>query len=220
MSEIRRIGGFSFNVRGEEIRRILGYGPAAIPPRVRTLLGWAEETGEDLVAPICAYRLLERYQFAPSEYLRDLDHVAVCIVTIGERLEQEVDRLKKIGKLTEALLLDTYGSAAAEACADTAEKLLSSEVLTMGLKCSRRFSPGYGGWNVAEQRWILDALDAESVGVKLTEGCMMVPRKSITFAVVIGENPAEMVDARECESCDLPHCRFKRILDDWEKGEK
>ena len=44
----------------------------------------------------------------------------------------------------------------------------------------------------------------------MTEGCMMVPRKSITFAVTCGEDVVELHDRNMCDDCDMEQCRFRR----------
>ena len=88
---------------------------------------------------------------------------------------------KLSGDLSHALILDSYGSAAAEAAAEAAEAMIREKISESGLKASPRFSPGYGGWNVAEQKWVFAAVEGEKLGVRLTPGQMLVPRKSITF---------------------------------------
>ena len=51
---------------------------------------------------------------------------------------------------------------------------------------TRRFSPGYGDLSLEYQREILAYLDAErKIGVFLTDGCLMVPTKTVTAIVGI-----------------------------------
>ncbi len=107
-------------------------------------------------------------------------------------------------------MLNVIGSVAVEEAAEAANAIIRDDVTREGLRCTKRFSPGYGGWDLSEQRWILRVLDGESLGVTLTDGCMMVPRKSITFAVNVGKNPVEMRDDNECEACELVNCAYRR----------
>ncbi|NIM20552.1 MAG: hypothetical protein GTO51_10040 [Candidatus Latescibacteria bacterium] len=211
MSKLHRSRGFQIAVNRVEIARVLGYRRSRIPKRVRVVLDEIEPTAREFVSPACVYRYMVHEELSQSEYLRCLDQVVLCLVTIGGRLEEEVERYKHEGDLSRALILDTYGSAAAEAAADAAEMMIQREISCKELKCSSRFSPGYGEWDVVEQRWILPALQSESLGVHLTEGCMMVPRKSITFAVTYGETPVSLRDEGMCEVCGMVNCRFKRM---------
>ncbi len=210
MSRIFRTAGFRISVSGAEIARVLGYGQNEMPERVRAVVRDAERKADRIVKTAASYRYLDHDEFSHSKYLSCLDRIVLCLVTIGGDLEEAVQAQKRAGDLALALVLDSYGSAAAEAAADAVEAIIKAEVAEKGLKCSSRFSPGYGGWDVAEQKWILPVLEGEVIGVKLTEGCMMVPRKSITFAVTYGENPVSVRDGEMCEDCEMENCRFRR----------
>jgi cobalamin-dependent methionine synthase I len=210
MTQIYRTKGFDIAISDEELARVLGYGQNQIPQRVRAVLEEIAQTEHELISTACAYRYLPNDQFVHSEYLHCLEQVVLCLVSIGGGLEAKVEQYKQAGDLSRALILDTYGSAAAEATADVAEELICRELDGRGLKYSRRFSPGYSGWNVAEQEWILPILEGEKLGVRLTEGLMMIPRKSITFAVTYGDTVVSLHDEDMCDVCDMLKCRFKR----------
>jgi hypothetical protein len=207
--KVHRIDNLEIDVRIEDIAHSLGYTSEGMPLRVSEILD--EVRREIFIEPRCAYRYMGERELSSSAYLRGIEEAALCLVTIGPRLEAAAEKAKEAGDLGRSLIIDSYGSAAAEALADSAEKVIKDECARRGLKCSRRFSPGYSGWDVSEQRWIIPALEADRIGVVLTEGCMMVPRKSITFAVVVGENPREMRKVENtCDVCGLRNCRFRR----------
>jgi hypothetical protein len=210
MSKIYTETGFEISVERDEIARCLGYGRNQIPARVAASLEEVERTAPALIETACAYRMMTSDEYFHSHYVCHIGALVVCLVTLGPRLEEKVDEYKESGDLSGALILDSYGSAAAEAAAEAAEKMIRERVGELGLKCSPRFSPGYGGWNVAEQKWLFAAVDGGALGVRLTEGCMLVPRKSITFAMTIGDQPVDMRDAEVCEYCGMVKCRFKK----------
>jgi cobalamin-dependent methionine synthase I len=137
------------------------------------------------------------------------DRAVLVLVTIGDGIERAVETYREQGQLAPALVFDAFGSAAAEAAAAAAEEAVREAVEVGGMRCSRRFSPGYGGWNVAEQRWILEALDGADVGVSLTRGCMMTPRKSVTFAMTVGADPIELRRDDVCASCGVADCEWR-----------
>jgi hypothetical protein len=209
MSRIQRETGFDIAVKRDEIARCLGYGRKRIPPRVASVFEEIEKTAPALIETRCSYRLMTNDEYFHSHYVCHIGALAVCLVTIGPKLEDVVNQHKDAGDLSRALILDSYGSAAAEAAAEAAEALIRSRVGESGLKCSSRFSPGYGGWNVAEQKWVFAAVEGDAIGVALTEGCMLVPKKSITFAMTIGDQPVNMRDADVCEYCGMVNCRFR-----------
>ena len=209
MTKIHRASGFDIAVERDEIARCLGYGRNHIPPRVATIVEEVEKTAPRLIEPACSYRMMTNDEYFHSHYVCHIGALVVCLVTIGPKLEDVVSEYKEAGDLSRALILDSYGSAAAEAAAQAAETIIRAAVAESGLKCSPRFSPGYGGWNVAEQKWLFAAVEGDALGVRLTEGCMLVPRKSITFAMTMGDQPVDMRDAEVCEYCGMVNCRFR-----------
>ena len=210
MGEIRRDSGFPIEIRQGEVSGLLGYNDRPIPERVQTVLREAEAEAAPLLEPACTILRASPDMLSRSPFLQQLDDAVLCLVTIGDGVERAMDAYDRTGEIGKALMMNVIGSAAAEATADAANAFIRDDVAREGLRCTRRFSPGYGGWDVAEQRWVLPALDGESLGVSLTEGCMMVPRKSITFAVNVGENPAEMRNDNACDGCELINCKYRR----------
>lgn len=206
MSSVRVRHNLPVVVKREEMARILGYPDSSLPSPVEAMVGEITSMGGDLVEPRCSYRLLPPDELPPRSYLSGAEPVYLCLVTIGGNLERKVEELKRRGDLTRALVLDTYGSAAAEASADAAEAVIAEEAQWT---FNPRFSPGYGSWALEEQRWILPALQAEKLGVSLTEGCMMVPRKSITFALTPAPPGRRRREDGACRVCGMENCRFR-----------
>lgn len=211
MTKIYRADGFNISVQRAEVARYLGYGTHEIPERVAKMMDDIEANAPSLLEPTCAYRTMTNDEFYHSHYVCHISAIVACLVTIGGKLEEVVTKYKLSGDLSHALILDSYGSAAAEAAADVAEAMIREKISESGLKASPRFSPGYGGWNVAEQKWVFAAVEGDKIGVRLTPGQMLVPRKSITFAMTIGDQPVDMRAADVCEHCGMVNCRFKHI---------
>lgn len=191
------------------VLRLLGYAVEA-GPRVADVLSAIEADAPALVRARWRYRRLGAEQLRSSRFLRQVESVVLCAVTIGPPLERRVEDLQRRGEIARALVLDAWGSAAVEAATERAERVIAGRVAALGLHCSRRFSPGYGGWSVQEQPWVLEALGGEETGLDLTRGGMLVPRKSTTFAVTVGDDPPEMRCTGDCDDCDVPHCRFRQ----------
>jgi hypothetical protein len=210
MDVIHRISGFDVTVKRAELARLLGYGRAEIPDRVSQMIDDIEDRALSLITPACAYRAMRRHDLSHSPYLYHTDDVVLCLVTIGGKLEDQSDEYKNQGDLSRALVLDVYGSAAVEACADAAQAMIESDLNARGLHSSPRFSPGYACWNVKEQEWILPILEGEEIGVRMTEGFMLVPRKSVTFAMTFSEKPVESRYKHSCEVCGMVDCHYKR----------
>jgi len=211
---------FPIDISDQELQRLLGYGERPVPDRVRDILAAVHEESPQLVNTASSRIRVGSDVLSASPFLGRLDEAVLCLVTIGDGLEKLAEWHDREGRIAVALITHVYGSAAVEAAADAVNAMIRTDVEKEGLFCSRRFSPGYGGWNVDEQQWMVPRLDGDTLGVTLTAGCMMIPRKSVTFAVSVGTVPTEMRDDNECDSCDLINCRYRRQTVINEESEK
>jgi hypothetical protein len=75
---------------------------------------------------------------------------------------------------------------------------------------TNRISPGYAGWDTAEQSALWTLCPGEPIGVTLNDACFMTPVKSITFLVGIG--PQVRVDHyfTQCRRCWMRDCAYRR----------
>ena len=81
------------------------------------------------------------------------------------------------------MILDALGSEAVEEVAIQSDQILAEKARDMNLWASKRYSPGYGRWDIREQRYVFQILPGQDIKVSLNESCMMVPRKSISFRI-------------------------------------
>ncbi len=164
-----------------------------------------EEAGK-LIEPRGVYAVVPGKALPGSDMFADKKRMAFCICTIGEGLEEKVAELFSADRLLDAVALDTAGSVAADATAGSIDRVIAERVSRDGLKTSRRASPGYGPWDVSEQRAVFELLPAEKIGVKLSPSCMMIPRKSVSFAVHVARKPSRLRSSDSCGRCDYKDC--------------
>lgn len=134
--------------------------------------------------------------------------VTVFLVTIGSRLEKMVLRLAEDGLVLESTVLDAIGSVATEMVAEFVHGRVEEVSHAQGLCVSRRFSPGYCDWAIRQQKMVFRAMDGNSMGVRLTKECLMLPRKSVSG--VIGIGPREMKNYNPCKTCNKRDCLGRR----------
>jgi hypothetical protein len=139
-----------------------------------------------------------------------VEHVAVAVCTIGEALERRVSDLWEARELPMASMLDSVGSGAVESLAEYVNDLLCQQGLP-ALRVTNRISPGYGDWDVAEQRRLFRLCRAEAIGVRLNAACVMTPGKSISL--LVGGGVGARVDHyfSQCARCWMRDCAYRRV---------
>jgi len=143
-----------------------------------------------------------------AQLLEKCQKAAVFLATIGNHLEEMVSRLAEDRLILQATVLDAVGSVAAEKMADFVQSKVSEVARTWGLYTSRRFSPGYCDWDIGQQKTVFQTVNGDSVGVRLTEGCLMFPQKSISG--IIGIGPKDVENYNPCTTCDKYDCIGRR----------
>jgi hypothetical protein len=197
------------HVPREEVRRYLGYpAEAVVRPRIEDKIDELWPLASSLVDPKGIYRVVSKEVVAGSNMPDPSEPTGIAVCTIGSRLLEESARREESGQLLASLILDSFGSAAAEATADIFSKLLCNEATKLGLFAQRRISPGYGLWDTSCQRDLLALLPTDSVGISLTSGQMMRPRKSVSFAVRFLDEPDEST-SKGCAHCTMKNCEYR-----------
>jgi len=206
--------GLRVNPRYREVLRPLSRRPGATPrPEVNRRIRSEEQAARGAVSISAAFGIWRREQLSalrlPEDWFGKAPWVGLGVVTLGGRLEAEVRRLCACGQGARAVVLDAWGSAFAEAAADRIDALLCREGRDLGLWGGRRRSPGYGSWPLEVQAPLLEACEAHRIGVALTEGCIMRPEKSVSFAVPILEAEPTEKTGDKCGACGAVDCSLR-----------
>src|SRR4029453_4874469 len=82
----------------------------------------------------------------------EFETVGAGICTVGAAIEARARALFAARELPLAVMLDSVASAAVESLAEYVNDLLCQAGLAEGVKVTNRVSPGYAGWDTAEQR--------------------------------------------------------------------
>jgi hypothetical protein len=219
LEKFRSYADFSVNANRDEVLRLLGYRRNKKPDSgLARLVEESAREAERLARPSGTFSIFEKKAFPESSFLSALFEqddlpavkVALAVCTIGPLLEESVSEYSASGQLTRALIIDAAGSSLAEAVCD----FVNEKICQMAAECSlypaSRISPGYGHWKLEEQAIIFGLVPAGSIGVSLTESCVMIPRKSVSFAVkLLAEMPHDRPTS-QCKRCGRKNCQFRR----------
>jgi hypothetical protein len=134
--------------------------------------------------------------------------IALFVVSAGSIFENLSRRLFDQGDFPGGYVVDLIGSEIAEAAADRLELEILSKLSPYKLGITNRYSPGYCGWNVAEQFKLFSLLPKNFCGVTITENALMVPLKSISGISGIGSGVERI--AYPCDVCNVKDC-YRRL---------
>jgi len=139
--------------------------------------------------------------------VKDADEVALFICTAGPAIGEMSRRSMKEGDLLRGYIYDVIGSEVVENAADRMQEELKAEVASRGKKITNRFSPGYCGWDVAEQRKLFTFFMENFCGITLTESALMNPVKSVSGIIGIGKDVKYA--SYQCHVCDDKNCLYR-----------
>ena len=137
-------------------------------------------TEDEIITNHDALRFKTKYL---SKHLSGCSKASLFICTIGAELEKNIKDYFDKGEQTRAYIINGVGSAAVEEVANYVNQLIIKEAEKEGFETVKRFSPGYGDWNLLDQKAIFSVLNPSSIGVALSERCFMIPEKSVSAIV-------------------------------------
>ena len=108
------------------------------------------------------------------------DEAILLVATLGVGADRLILKRASVSAY-EAFITDAIADALIEAVCDAAEGEVCRDLVT-----SARFSPGYSDLPLSFGEGILALTDAERrLGIKLTAGGMMIPKKSVSAIIAI-----------------------------------
>lgn len=123
-----------------------------------------------------------------ADMLGNCGEVLLMCATVGREVTERITAEVTRGDASLALIIDAAASQKADACLDWMVGFVNKMLLKEGkITTSKRYSPGYGDFDLANQRVIYTILNLEKLGLALTEKYMLVPEKSVTAVAGIKE---------------------------------
>ena len=203
----------------------MGYTPGTAPEPVTILTTEVSEELMPLGDVRAEYRLFKNIRFFPEDktiefegvvfavkpiifrQIKDAEEVALFICTAGPEIGERSRRSMKEGDLLRGYIYDVIGSEVVENAADRMQEELKAEAAVRGKKITNRFSPGYCGWDVAEQHKLFTFFRENFCGITLTESALMNPVKSVSG--IIGAGRDVKYAPYQCHVCDDKNCIYR-----------
>lgn len=206
-----------------DVLRYLGYHPdkTELNTTVTELLQQCLHSFQAVAKPRGIYRNGQLEEFALGNYWgsHDLERVlsmasraTLLAVTLGPKVDAQINRLSASGDYAQAAIWDALGSDAAEQAMQSLYELVSQEVREQGFALTARFSPGYGDLPLQRQQSLHELVAGENIGIDITPKYLLLPRKSVT--AITGWLTADAVapdyePSLACVTCTLLSCQYR-----------
>jgi len=203
-----------------EVLRYLGHDRQAIDGRLERQIASCIDAVLKSSRPRLTYRILDVHDGIPDglplggndikTLLSPCNQAIIMAATLGPEAEDLLRRTEVLD-MADAVIMDSAQSTAIENVCDNFEFGMRTSCRAQGLWLTDRFSPGYGDMPIEDQKVIIAALSAEKrIGLTLTPGNIMVPRKSVTCIIGIAPEKQRLV-RRDCGSCTLNRsCAYRK----------
>lgn len=111
--------------------------------------------------------------------LRHSEEAALYAITLGDEIDRKIQSLEEDDFL-ESYLLNAASGALIEGLQLKLREIIEAEARKDGFHITKRFSPGYAGWDLSEQGKLIPIIQGSQVGISLTESFLMLPMKSVS----------------------------------------
>ena len=212
---MRVLDELQIELNNEEIIRYLSNKSSSkkVSPELHDEINEMKQLAIDLIKPKGVYDIFNSEELQPRFLFKKSDRTILAVCTIGDELEKLSSEHLQRGELAKGVILDAIASHAAEETAELVNQIILKDLKEeIGNKeTTNRFSPGYCQWHLEKgQKLIFRLLPTEAIDVTLSVTMMMKPIKSVSFAFNIGNEVDKELGIRDCETCNLDNCAYRR----------
>lgn len=137
-----------------------------------------------------------------SSIFEGAERIIAAIITLGPRLEQAVKSAFAENDPLLAVTLDAAGTILVRNASTQFQRECETRANAIGLELGSRASPGCLTVPLEAQKALFSLLDAQSIGVALTQSLLMMPVKSVSLMFPLGANLPERVKTMDmCQTC-------------------
>ena len=222
-------------VQDAEYQRLLGYPRGHVADgRSKELAGWARQWYAEHGRPWVYAREAESVgtggasvnldgeRFHSGVLRRRFEKAAagsaiLAAVSAGPEIEQEAQRLWLEERPDEYYFLEVLGSAVVERLTAMTGERLCAWAEGREMAVLPHYSPGYPGWDVAEQPRLLEVLAKSGPlpgKLEALESGALRPKKSLLAVFGLTRHTdgvRRLTEVVACESCSLASCQYRRM---------
>jgi hypothetical protein len=210
-----------------QIEQVIGYKEGESQETISELISGVLKEAEAICRIKAEYTIFQGVKFNDAEksvaikgvafsvkkivygQIKKSDFIVVFLCTAGEEIGSRSRKAMKEGDLLTGYIYDVVGSEIVEAAADLMQNHLEMTMAADGIKITNRYSPGYCGWDVAEQHKLFQLIPDNYCRISLTPSALMDPVKSVSGIIGVGHNVRQ--NPYTCSMCDMKDCIYRRL---------
>lgn len=211
-----------FAINEKEVWRYSGYLglPNADSELSKLFMQCVEELKGGFSYKVCYRRMAIRWEngmpvlpFASdskglAKCLKGSSEVILFAATIGLTIDRLIAKYQRLSA-TKALLMQAYGAERIECLCDVFCDEMQNRIQEENLRCTPRFSPGYGDLPLEKQIDFFQLLDCNrQIGISLNQSLLMSPSKSVTAIMGLTACPTGKAK-HKCEMCNNITCAYR-----------
>lgn len=144
-----------------------------------------------------------------AKILEPCKRAGVFVVTLGKEIDKIIDYAFEKQPYY-GFILDAAASLAVESSAEYVQNFIDKKY-TSNQEKTLRYSPGFYGWSITEQKKLLQTLPSEKINVNLSDAYLMSPQKSISGLIGIGYGDQVHEPEHICACCPKTECRHRKL---------
>ncbi len=206
-----------------EVFRLLGYKDTPCPEDIATIVRELYQEGLDHMSPVCGYSLFDlkvekgiiscnsvNFQCGKliTRYFKNCGAIAVFAASLGPAMDKWSKNYFSNGDPLSGYICDVIGSVMAESTVDWLQDNIEKAANLRYQSITNRFSPGYCDWSVSEQHKLFSLFPDNYCGISLTPTSLMIPVKSVSGIIGLGESVRKMPYA--CSLCTMDNCIMRK----------
>jgi hypothetical protein len=166
----------------------------------------------DSVQPAGVFTITEKDKDFTFDVIEDCNYIAYCVITMGDKCTEEVNKLFNVGNMKEAMVLDAMATSYLFEISSQLFNHVFNKCNELGMGLSCRIAPGDGEIPLWYQKNILDKLDAGNfLGIYMVDDCMLSSLRSMAYIYGADKKREFNKKDHDCSKCNnRDYCSMKK----------
>jgi len=158
------------------------------------------------------YSIVDSLHLSYKE-LDKFEKYALCLVSSRDGLSIVINNMMSSGDYLKGYLLNEMATDYIFSASNEMNKIIRKRANSLGYKLSKRFAPGDEGFELKNQKYIIDLLKEEvAIDVYLTDNYVIVPEKSLLYLFGLEQDINGGFDSvleYGCKTCSNINCEYR-----------